>query len=503
MATSLEPQDDKGKILVEEAVASPSPVSSLNIKNPKKQFLVGFDCEFIDKPKELQTDCPICLHLLRDPYQATCCGYIYCKSCIDGVHSKSKVCPTCNSREFNIFPDKRLHKSLYGFKVWCDKKESGCNWSGELRDLDAHQNLEPSSEEERYLGCEYAEIECLFNCGKSFTRRMLNNHETEICELRPYVCQFCNDYSSTYITVVDHHQPECLFRTVPCPNLCGISPEKRFLEQHLEDECELRPPDKIPCDFSFAGCTEMVPPGEMKKHLEVNMCDHLSLMATNYMNMRERMLELQSHLDENNRYVEELRLEKRELENQFHGEMQGIHELHMEIRELRSRQEENSQLIEQLQANSSVIPLTFILDDYQNRRVSGDMGWSSSPFYTHDRGYRMVLCVDIGGNGVGKGIYMSVFLSILKGDYDTKMKWPFRGSVTVQLMNWRDSGMHHTEVIKYHDQTPISTAGRVMEGRRSKPWGKGKFIKHDDLKAGGFIKNNSLKFRVHKLSLEG
>ena len=29
----------------------------------------GYDCEFIERPKELQTDCPICLVFLREPFR--------------------------------------------------------------------------------------------------------------------------------------------------------------------------------------------------------------------------------------------------------------------------------------------------------------------------------------------------------------------------------------------------------------------------------------------------
>ena len=155
------------------------------------------------------------------------------------------------------------------------------------------------------------------------------------------------------------------------------------------------------------------------------------------------------------------------------------------------------QAIELLQSYSSTLPITFTLDEYETKRTRGDMGWSSPAFYTHHQGYRMCLWVDIGGNGPSKGIYISVFLSLMKGEFDGKLKWPFRGAVIVQLLNQVEDDLHHTEVIKYHDHTPNATAGRVMEeGRRSKPWGKGKFVRHDELRSGGFVKNDCLKFRV-------
>lgn len=44
----------------------------------------GFDCEFEEKPsKGVQSECPVCLLVLRKPYQVTCCGYGFCRVCIE------------------------------------------------------------------------------------------------------------------------------------------------------------------------------------------------------------------------------------------------------------------------------------------------------------------------------------------------------------------------------------------------------------------------------------
>ena len=490
-------KEDKLRIEEDSGIDLPPPAFDASLQ-PKKDAEVGFDCEFLEPPKELQTNCPICLLVLREPYQATCCGYIYCKSCIERIKSSRKPCPTCNRVEFDIFSDKRLHRSLYSFKVWCSLREEGCNWSGELGELEAHLNTKPVFER-RFLGCEYAEVDCFLCHTSSFLRRTLKNHESNLCAFRPYTCEFCQEYKGKYIDVIEEHQPECLSRPVSCPNGCGLSLKQCDLENHIENDCKCNHPDPIPCEFEFAGCMEQIPPDRLQEHLESNMQSHLSLMASSYITLRERLIQQQNHLDENDKFIERLLQEKKEMQAQFQKEVQDIRELRSEFDKLKTRQDENRQSIEVLQAYSSIIPLTFVLDDYENRRTQGDMGWSSPLFYTHDQGYRMCLWVDIGGNGPGKGIYMSVFISLTKGEYDSKLKWPFRGSIYVQLLNLRDDESHHTEVIKYHDSTPNASAGRVKEdGRMSKPWGKGKFMRHDDLKIRGFVKNNSLKFRVFK-----
>ena len=79
----------------------------------------GFDCEFVVKPpKALQSECPVCLQVLREPYQTTCCGKSYCRVCIDRLKAGRSKCACCN-KPIKDFPNIGLQQSLYDFKVYC------------------------------------------------------------------------------------------------------------------------------------------------------------------------------------------------------------------------------------------------------------------------------------------------------------------------------------------------------------------------------------------------
>ena len=41
-----------------------------------------------------------------------------------------------------MFPNKRLQKSLYKLKVRCTWQKNGCDWTGELRELDSHLSIQ-------------------------------------------------------------------------------------------------------------------------------------------------------------------------------------------------------------------------------------------------------------------------------------------------------------------------------------------------------------------------
>ena len=69
------------------------------------------------------------------------------------------------------------------------------------------------------------------------------------CAKRPYVCQYCN-FKATYEEVVDAQLPECKYVPLQCPNLCGVTFERDFMEDHMK-MCRL---EAVGCEFSSVGC---------------------------------------------------------------------------------------------------------------------------------------------------------------------------------------------------------------------------------------------------------
>lgn len=461
--------------------ASPLPLPAFTASlRPVQDFAVGFTCTFIDAPKELRTECPICLYILREPHQATCCGSIYCKLCIERVHNDCKPCPACRKDNFNIFPDRGLRNSLYGFKVTCIHSDKGCTWMGELRYMEDHLNIGPKHDQ-RFFGCEYVGESCLM-CHNVFPRGTLEEHEMKKCPKRPYTCEYCSEYSASFEEVVETHWLMCPDRPAPCANECGVYPLKKNLERHLKYECDLREPE-----------LELTTPEEIRKHIESAVKSQLSSMAAEFLKKA-----VQDEIKKEQNQVSEFRTAGEELKQV----KEDYRKLQAEFEQLKLEQAEDRESVSNLKIHFSIVPVTFTLDSYKSRRLRNDRGWTSPFFYTHPRGYHMCLLVDVGGPAGQNEAYVSVYLSITRGDFDSQLKWPFRGSVTISLLSQEKDKLHHVEVIKYHENTHLASSGRMRGEESSKPWGKGKFIRHDQLECGGFVLNDELKFQVSKVVLD-
>ena len=141
--------------------------------------MAGIEAEFVEKPpKAFQCECPICLLVLREPFQATCCGKSFCKECIEQLKIRSNSCPTCKIENFFSYPNKGLEQSLYDFEVYCSHKSRGCEWRGELRELDKHLNSEPPTDKS-LEGCPFTVIKCPLNhtgCEVKLSRREMKEH---------------------------------------------------------------------------------------------------------------------------------------------------------------------------------------------------------------------------------------------------------------------------------------------------------------------------------------
>ena len=113
-------------------------------------------------------------------------------------------------------------------------------------------------------------------------------------------------------------------------------------------------------------------------------------------------------------------------------------------------------------------------------------------FYTHSHGYCMCISVDTNGHGSGKGTHVSIYTCLMQGPYDDHLKWPFRGEITIQIVNQAGNHSHMEKTTTYHDKTD-DIAGRVIDKDRACGWGKHQFLAHTDLEYNAAKKTQYLK----------
>ena len=335
----------------EQVEGSPQEQAEIGVPKPAPpKGRGGFECEFVERPPDIfQSDCPVCLLIVREPNQVTCCGYSFCRACIERVVTTKKPCPTCNEAEFSVFPDKRLQRSLYQFRVRCEHQQEGCEWSGELGQLDKHLNENPGLGNQ-LDGCEFTRVACI-HCIQLFERRLVTAHQIGSCPRRPFSCDYCGDYGADFEDVVTKHWPVCVYRPVPCPNECGVYPERRNVHNHVNKDCSLT---LVICDFHYAGCQVRLPRRDILSHLNENLSSHMALLGAHSQQMVEMVMEkdeeigrltneLSEELEESKRAQESFRQEVAQVRGQQEEESRRL------TNELSKIQEVNGQKIDELE----------------------------------------------------------------------------------------------------------------------------------------------------------
>ena len=547
------------------------------LKTAPPKIRVGFGCEFVERPPGpdiLQTDCPVCLLIVREPKQATCCGYSFCQTCIERVLTSKKPCPTCNKAEFSVFTDKRLQRSLYQFRVRCEHQKEGCEWSGELGQLDKHLNENPGLGNQ-LDGCEFTRVACI-HCVQLFERRLVTAHQIGSCPRRPFSCDYCGDYGADFEDVVTNHWPVCGYRPVPCPNECGMYPERRNVHNHVNKDCPLT---VVVCDFHYAGCQVRLPCKDILSHLNENLSSHMALLGAHSQRMAERVMEkdeqigrltneLSKELEENKRKINELEKENRTLRNSLEQNREEIYKKGEEIAQLRevaatrnesellkqelTRQQENlkqelskkqeesmkqqvtelvkeesrkaqeaaprgvfskeatpgsdngalkqdvAELSSKLLSYVPTFPIDITMTDFKKHKRDND-DWYSDPFYTHPHGYRVCLNVNANGCSSGEGTHVSVFSCLMRGEFDNHLRWPLQADVTIRLLNQLEDREHCEHILRFTDSR------KVTRKQRGAGVGMRKFLPNEKLgydpaKNCQYLKDDCLRFLVTRVT---
>lgn len=411
--------------------------------------------------------CPICHDLLATPMLTGCCGHHYCQQCVSDLRQKAEsaadadareiACPMCQCRGdgFTLVLDRRTDRMLRALRVECLNRRDGCPWRGVVGELEEHVRRR----------CELARWGCPRGCGA-----LLLSSEVE-----PHVRSAC---------------PEAL---VPCPSPgCEAAPLPRGrLEAHLAD-CPMRP---VGCRFASAGCDCAAPPTlprkDLARHMESCAAAHLCMLLEAMEGLRAalaekdaRLTRLERALRERDREIAEVKKrlddERRAFDVKLRQQSNAVDGSVCEAAELKDR-------VQTLEKCVPVPPYHFTLTNYSKHRRDGT-GWLSPLFYASLGRYKMLVEV------IANGSHISLYIRVVRGEYDDGLEWPLSAKVTVQLTSQAAEEQQYRGYRGYELTTPTYQWERVLDGAIGNGWGWDRFIAHDQL--GEYLKNDRLNFSV-------
>ena len=382
--------------------------------------------------------CPICHEIASEPVQ-TSCGHLFCGKCL-----KESRCPVCR-RQYTSVPDHFNTRRIKGLKVECPNND--CSWKGELGDLEGH-----------FTTCSYESVPCPNDCGEEMKRYALDHHTQSSCPLRVVKCRYCSVEDK--VNALADHKTFCPSVTVKCPCLCNQKLTRGEVDSHITT-CRKR---LIRCQYYPIGCITLIPADRMHIHMMEAKDDHLKKAMSRVVDLSVAMNAL-CQQNPGGFPSQSPFLSRHWLENK---------------------------------SMAPICPWIVEMEPFSQKRTKVFL---SSPFFTHPGGYQMSLEVCGNGYGPGKGTHLSVYLRLLKGENDDRLKWPLLLKMQFSLLNQASDSGHLSHQTDF-SEAPEKSSARVTEGVRAKgSWGSPNLLSlvslvEDPTQDVQFLKNDSLYFRV-------
>ena len=144
---------------------------------------------------------------------------------------------------------------------------------------------------------------------------------------------------------------------------------------------------------------------------------------------------------------------------------------------------------------------TWKIDGFQEileqARAENVVRIESQPFYTGECGYKFRLRLYPNGFFAGRNTHLSVFFLLMKGDFDSILKWPFDKRVTFTLID-QDENLNDRENI-----TRTIQVDRKQQNWNSRPReenntsrGFADFVQHNVLMKRCYIRDDSIFIQV-------
>ncbi|XP_048368099.1 TNF receptor-associated factor 1 [Sphaerodactylus townsendi] len=482
-------------------------------------------CEGAPDPKYL---CGRCQRVLREALQ-TLCGHRYCKACLAWLvrNHNNPICQSCKQDDPDTideetllsvekaFSDGAINKEISELSVRC--VVPGCTWTGIMKALEDHQRT-----------CEYALIPCHAGCGQAVMRKKLAEHLQDECvntTLHSSRHQKTADSKHQTLWAVSTDKDSCRFSRIGC-SFKGNRKERQeheksamgmhlvLLLQHANqlkgnphpagsggaDSCfkaakalngifmSLQLPPALDMD-AFPG----LPLYEGEAGWQALLRGKVVPLLDSKLQVFENIVSvLSKEMDASRQKIAAFR-------GQRGLDQDTIRGLELKIADLQRclAQKEvalgrlQQKLLLSAEASYDGAFLWKITDVHQKcyEAVSRKVCSFQSPaFYTARYGYKLCMRLYLNGEGRGKGTHLSLFLVLLRGEYDVLLEWPFTYKITFMLLDQNNedhlTSTFYTDPTSPSSQRPVTSMNEACGCPRFLSLAKLQSLKYTYLKDG-------------------
>ncbi|XP_047136087.1 TNF receptor-associated factor 6 isoform X4 [Hydra vulgaris] len=253
------------------------------------------------------------------------------------------------------------------------------------------------------------------------------------------------------------------------------------MAQHLANNCSL---SIQRCEYYKIGCIYKGTKAQRETHIESSMNFHL-LLAINKINSLNEIINNKEEklISLENKFAS---LKQTELNETFiKTAEEKLNKLESDINNVNNK----INLIEKQPMNNRYMWLLNDIDKINSKETKKLKGHSicSSPFYSAPYSYKFFLEIYLNGFGEHKGTHSSIYLNIIKGEYDNLLEWPLTKKIKVSLLDQSANRKHKNFYIDPKKSSPEYFNKPTLQPKRI-----GCLMPIITFPCPGFIMNNTL-----------
>ncbi|KAK3746437.1 hypothetical protein QZH41_012150 [Actinostola sp. cb2023] len=232
---------------------------------------------------------------------------------------------------------------------------------------------------------------------------------------------------------LQEHKKVCPKCPVSCPNNCGRKLPREKVTSHKSSECPLT---IVPCSYESFGCNFKGKRQDLNDHVMNSMSEHLTITTQQLLSLKNRN---QSYFS----FIWKVKDFSQQLQN--------------------AKQEDR------------------------------DIQLYSEPFHSHTNGHKLKLRLDPNGYGKGKGTHVSVYLIVMRSEYDAILTWPFDWKVKLIILDQKPDNSRRKNI--ENEFTPDSTnLDCFKRPTTDENTGKGyhTFVSHETLATENYVVDGTL-----------
>ena len=100
------------------------------------------------------------------------------------------------------------------------------------------------------------------------------------------------------------------------------------------------------------------------------------------------------------------------------------------------------------------------------------------------------------GQSDGKNTHLSIYIRILKSDYDAMLPWPFHKKVTFTLIDQQQEEKDKKDIVEYFSANRTRDSFQRPEADSNTGWGFPTFVSHTDLKTRRYLVDDVIFIQV-------